>query len=96
MTKAAILTAPGTPLSIESVVVDKPGPHEVLIRTVACGLCRNSIAACLHAGRAEGFANARNSAETLVRPVTGLEGGFHETDWRLVERACARRTDSVR
>ncbi len=43
MTKAAILTAPGTPLSIEQVVVDKPGPHEVLIRTVACGLCHSDL-----------------------------------------------------
>lgn len=43
MTKAAILTQPGQPLSIEEVVVDKPGPHEVLIRTVACGLCHSDL-----------------------------------------------------
>lgn len=43
MTKAAILTAPGQPLSIEEVVVDKPGPHEVLIRTAACGLCHSDL-----------------------------------------------------
>jgi S-(hydroxymethyl)glutathione dehydrogenase/alcohol dehydrogenase len=43
MTKAAILTQPGQPLVIEQVVVDKPGPHEVLIRTVACGLCHSDL-----------------------------------------------------
>lgn len=43
MTKAAILTQPGQPLVIEQVVVDKPGPHEVLIRTAACGLCHSDL-----------------------------------------------------
>ena len=33
MAKAAILIEPGKPLGIEDVIVDKPGPHEVLIRT---------------------------------------------------------------
>src|SRR3546814_16494654 len=35
VTKAAILIEPGKPLVIAEVVVDKPGPHEVRIRTVA-------------------------------------------------------------
>ncbi len=43
MTKAAILRQPGQPLSIEEVVVDKPGPHEVRIRTAACGLCHSDL-----------------------------------------------------
>lgn len=43
MTKAAILIAPGQPLAIETVVVDNPGPHEVRIRTVACGLCHSDL-----------------------------------------------------
>ena len=33
--KAAILREVGKPLSIEEVQIGKPGPHEVLIRTVA-------------------------------------------------------------
>jgi S-(hydroxymethyl)glutathione dehydrogenase / alcohol dehydrogenase len=41
--KAAILSAAGTPLTIETVSVDKPQPHEVLIRTVACGVCRSDL-----------------------------------------------------
>jgi S-(hydroxymethyl)glutathione dehydrogenase/alcohol dehydrogenase len=41
--KAAILHTPGQPLSIEDVVISKPGPHEVLIRTAACGLCHSDL-----------------------------------------------------
>lgn len=41
--KAAILTQAGQPLVIEDLVIDKPGPHEVLIRTAACGLCHSDL-----------------------------------------------------
>ncbi|WP_425229528.1 Zn-dependent alcohol dehydrogenase [Sphingomonas sp.] len=41
--KAAVLFEPKTKLSIEDVTVDAPGPHEVLIRTVACGVCRSDL-----------------------------------------------------
>ncbi len=41
--KAAVLFETKTPLQIEDVVVSKPGPHEVLIRTVACGVCRSDL-----------------------------------------------------
>ena len=43
MTKAAILEAPGQPLVIGTVQIDNPGPHEVLIRTAACGLCHSDL-----------------------------------------------------
>ncbi|WOF43645.1 Zn-dependent alcohol dehydrogenase [Sphingopyxis indica] len=43
MTKAAVLIEPGKPLFVEEVVVDKPGPHEVRIRTAACGLCHSDL-----------------------------------------------------
>ena len=36
--KAAVLRQVGTPLQIEDVQINKPGPHEVLIRTKAAGL----------------------------------------------------------
>ena len=36
--KAAILERPGSPLVIDDLAIAKPGPHEVLIRTAACGL----------------------------------------------------------
>jgi S-(hydroxymethyl)glutathione dehydrogenase / alcohol dehydrogenase len=43
VTKAAILIAPNQPLVIEQVVVADPGPHEVRIRTAACGLCHSDL-----------------------------------------------------
>jgi len=41
--KAAVLFEPKTPLSIEDVTVENPGPREVLIRTVAVGVCRSDL-----------------------------------------------------
>lgn len=41
--KAAVLTQAGNPLTIEDLVIDTPGPHEVLIRTAACGLCHSDL-----------------------------------------------------
>ena len=41
--KAAVLIQPGHPLEIETVHISKPGPHEVLIRTAACGLCHSDL-----------------------------------------------------
>jgi S-(hydroxymethyl)glutathione dehydrogenase / alcohol dehydrogenase len=41
--KAAVLFEAKTPLSVEDVTVDKPHAHEVLIRTVACGVCRSDL-----------------------------------------------------
>jgi S-(hydroxymethyl)glutathione dehydrogenase/alcohol dehydrogenase len=41
--KAAVLfNSPGT-LSIEDVVLDGPGPKEVLVRVAACGLCHSDL-----------------------------------------------------
>ncbi|RST31123.1 Zn-dependent alcohol dehydrogenase [Sphingomonas ginkgonis] len=41
--KAAVLTAVGAPLEIQEVPISKPGPHEVLIRTAACGVCHSDL-----------------------------------------------------
>lgn len=41
--KAAVLIEPGKPLEIQNLTVSKPGPHEVLIRTAACGLCHSDL-----------------------------------------------------
>ena len=41
--KAAVLVEAGKPLEIEQLQISKPGPHEVLIRTVACGLCHSDL-----------------------------------------------------
>ena len=41
--KAAVLRAIKQPLLIEDVEVSKPGPHEVLLRTVAAGVCHSDL-----------------------------------------------------
>ena len=41
--KAAVLREVGQPLLIEQVQINKPGPHEVLIRTAAAGLCHSDL-----------------------------------------------------
>ena len=41
--KAAVLREVGKPLQIEDVKIGKPGPHEVLIRTVAAGVCHSDL-----------------------------------------------------
>src|ERR1700685_2610586 len=41
--KAAVLREVGQPLQIEQVRINKPGPHEVLIRTAAAGVCHSDL-----------------------------------------------------
>jgi S-(hydroxymethyl)glutathione dehydrogenase/alcohol dehydrogenase len=41
--KAAVLVQAQQPLEIEQLTISKPGPHEVLIRTAACGLCHSDL-----------------------------------------------------
>jgi S-(hydroxymethyl)glutathione dehydrogenase/alcohol dehydrogenase len=41
--KAAVLRDIGSPLTIEDVQVAKPGPHEVLVRTAAAGVCHSDL-----------------------------------------------------
>ena len=41
--KAAVLREVKKPLSIEDVEITKPGPHEVLLRTAAAGICHSDL-----------------------------------------------------
>lgn len=41
--KAAVLREVRQPLQIENVQISKPGPHEVLIRTAAAGVCHSDL-----------------------------------------------------
>src|SRR3954468_2439645 len=41
--KGTVLRAVRTPLLIEDVQINKPGPHEVLIRTSAAGVCHSDL-----------------------------------------------------
>ena len=41
--KAAVFRGVGRPMEIEEVALDKPGPREVLVRSVATGLCHSDL-----------------------------------------------------
>ncbi len=41
--KAAVFREIGVDLTIEDVDIDEPQPHEVLIRTAACGVCHSDV-----------------------------------------------------
>ena len=41
--KAAVLREVNTPLEVEEVQIDKPGPREVLVRTRASGVCHSDL-----------------------------------------------------
>jgi S-(hydroxymethyl)glutathione dehydrogenase/alcohol dehydrogenase len=40
---AAIYHGPKQPLSVESIKIDKPMAHEVLVRNCACGVCHSDL-----------------------------------------------------
>ncbi len=76
--KAAILEQPGQPLVIDDLQIAKPGPHEVLIRTAACGLCHSDLhflegtyphpLPAVPGHEAAGIVEAVGSAVTTVKP----------------------------
>ncbi|MDG2428321.1 MAG: Zn-dependent alcohol dehydrogenase [Acidimicrobiales bacterium] len=41
--RAAVLRGVGEPLTIEDVELDNPWPHEVIVRTAACGVCHSDL-----------------------------------------------------
>ena len=41
--KAAVLRAVHQPLTIEDIDLSLPGPHEVVVRTVAAGVCHSDV-----------------------------------------------------
>jgi S-(hydroxymethyl)glutathione dehydrogenase / alcohol dehydrogenase len=41
--RAAVMRAIGEPLRIEEIQVDAPGPHEVLVRVAATGVCHSDL-----------------------------------------------------
>ena len=44
--KAAVLHEFGGPLHIEEMPVKEPGPHQVLVKVVTCGVCHTDLHAC--------------------------------------------------
>src|SRR5688500_9406643 len=41
--KAAVFTGVGNPLEVQDVELDAPGPHEVLVKTAAAGVCHSDL-----------------------------------------------------
>jgi propanol-preferring alcohol dehydrogenase len=41
--KAAVVTAFKKPLEIKQVEIPKPGPNDVLVKTIACGVCHTDL-----------------------------------------------------
>ena len=79
--KAAVLHATNQPLVIEQLSIDAPGPHEVLIRTAACGLCHSDLhfieGAYPHALPAVPGHEAAGIVEEVGAGITHLERGDH-------------------
>lgn len=76
--KAAIFRVPNQPLTVEEVEVDQPGPREVLVRTVASGVCHSDLH-CVHGSlptrtpailghEPAGIVEAVGSSVTSVKP----------------------------
>jgi S-(hydroxymethyl)mycothiol dehydrogenase len=41
--RAALLIEPDAPVSVEDIVLDPPGPGEVMVRLVASGVCHTDL-----------------------------------------------------
>src|SRR5579862_9099678 len=41
--RAAMLLEPGAPVVVEDIVIDPPGPGEVLVKLVASGVCHTDL-----------------------------------------------------
>ena len=62
MMQAAVLTRFNEPLEIKQVEIPKPGPDDVLIKMIACGVCHTD----LH------FVRGGKDARSYGRPFTGI------------------------
>src|SRR5713226_165846 len=79
--KAAIFRAPNQPLTVEEVEVDEPGPYEVLVRTVASGVCHSDLH-CVHGSlptRAPAILGHEPAGvvEAVGSGVTSVKAGDH-------------------
>jgi S-(hydroxymethyl)glutathione dehydrogenase/alcohol dehydrogenase len=79
--KAAMFRELHQPLTIEDVEIDRPGPHEVLVRTAAAGVCHSDLH-CIHgtlATRTPAILGHEPAGviEAVGSEVTGLAPGDH-------------------
>ena len=76
--KAAVFRAVDTPMEVEEIQIDKPGPREVLIRTAAAGVCHSDmhffngtypgVVPCVLGHEAAGVVEEVGSAVRYVKP----------------------------
>lgn len=43
MMKAAVTTSFKEPIQIKQVEIPKPGPSQILVKTIACGVCHSDL-----------------------------------------------------
>lgn len=43
MMKAAVTTSFTEPLEIQRIEIPKPGPNEILLKNIACGVCHSDL-----------------------------------------------------
>lgn len=43
MMKAAVLTECGSPLEIQQVPIPQPGPKDILVKLIVCGVCHSDL-----------------------------------------------------
>ncbi|MGH8338199.1 MAG: alcohol dehydrogenase catalytic domain-containing protein, partial [Gammaproteobacteria bacterium] len=79
--KAAVFHGPNHPLSIEDVAIDKPREREVLVRTVASGVCHSDLhfvdGFYPHPAPAVMGHEAAGIVEQVGRDVTYIQPGDH-------------------
>jgi len=79
--KAAVFHGPNHPLSIEDVAIDKPREREVLVRTVASGVCHSDLhfvdGFYPHPAPAVMGHEAAGVVEEVGRDVTYIKPGDH-------------------
>jgi S-(hydroxymethyl)glutathione dehydrogenase/alcohol dehydrogenase len=94
--KAAVMRAPHAPLELADVRIDDPGPGEVLVRTVASGICHSDLHAiegnlpvpspCILGHEPAGIVEAVGAGVTDLAPGDHVIGCF--TAWCGVCRFC--------
>ena len=94
--KAAVMRAPHAPLALEDVRIDDPGPGEVLVRTVASGICHSDLhaiegtlpvaAPCILGHEPAGVVEAVGAGVTDLMPGDHVIGCF--TAWCGVCKLC--------
>lgn len=71
-TSAVVLTRPGTPPSLERILVDEPGPGEALVKVAAAGVCQTDLDAVRDA-RIYPVVLGHEGAGTIIATGVGVD-----------------------